>query len=221
MRKLQFDGSVLRLRQTFLSGLPWILPALFLSAWWFIWSVHSTRLRVGLIGASVVSALVTIGNQNLWDDRLGWALPSPRFITWPVLAGVVTGLLPRLIFDVGSPWKPRLSTMLLDSSLGPIAEELIFRGLALWALCALLARLGFIKGRGQSVAVLSIAVLFAWCHIHRDPDPWHFAFRMGSGLCYGWLRLASGSTASPALMHGAHNFVIYEILRLTATANQR
>jgi membrane protease YdiL (CAAX protease family) len=123
-----------------------------------------------------------------------------------------------LILGPESVWKPLLSTILFHSSLGAIAEELIFRGIALAALSAVFARLGFLKDRSQLVAVLSAAALFAWCHA--DPNPWHFAFRTGSGLCYGWLRLASGSTASPALMHGAHNFAVYGLLRLMAAANQ-
>ena len=55
-------------------------------------------------------------------------------------------------------------------------------------------------------AVILTAFLFAL--FHQPADLAHWVSFTATGLAYGWIRVASGSTTAAALMHATYNFAL-------------
>ena len=92
---------------------------------------------------------------------------------------------------------------------GPLAEELIFRGMLFHGLMLLLRR--WLAKPGW-IAVVVIAGAFALSHLVKAGiTPWQIVAIFLTGCLYGWLRLDSGSTAPPLLAHAAFNAVLFGV----------
>jgi membrane protease YdiL (CAAX protease family) len=109
------------------------------------------------------------------------------------IAGLLLGTAPpgRLLYGV---------------TVGPIVEEVIFRGAAFSVIYVTASSIG---GLANSRIALSIAVsslLFALAHTTLIGIPWIVFF--GMGMLYALLRWRSNSTAAAALMHATYNAVI-------------
>lgn len=81
--------------------------------------------------------------------------------------------------------------------LGPALEETLLRG----CLLPLIARV-----LGNPLAIVASAGLFAV--FHGPTDIAHGVFFAISRISYGWIRVASGTTTSPALAHAVCNLVL-------------
>jgi membrane protease YdiL (CAAX protease family) len=92
--------------------------------------------------------------------------------------------------------------------IGPISEEVIFRGYML-ALALWLTR-HLAKSRSAAVSVTGIAVLFALAHL---ATPGITGLQLCcvtmTGCLYGWIRVRYCSTAAAALAHGMYNFALF------------
>jgi membrane protease YdiL (CAAX protease family) len=89
-------------------------------------------------------------------------------------------------------------------SLGPLAEELAFRG---FIQPLLTRRLGALAG-----IVLS-AVPFGFLHFAEYGNSWrHAVLISGAGAAFGWMRHATGSTKASTLMHSAYNALFFAAL---------
>ncbi len=103
--------------------------------------------------------------------------------------------------------KDRASILLIGVfgvTIGPLCEELIFRGF----LMPLLAR-----SFGALAGVLLAAVPFALLHGQEYAWGWQqLVIIFLAGAAFGWMRHISGSTAAAAVMHGAYNLVFFVIL---------
>lgn len=94
--------------------------------------------------------------------------------------------------------QPRImELLLLVLLLGPILEESLFRG-------CLLPRLAQTTGRVP--AVILTAFLFAL--FHQPADLAHWVSLTATGLAYGWIRVASDSTAAATIMHATYNLAL-------------
>jgi membrane protease YdiL (CAAX protease family) len=91
----------------------------------------------------------------------------------------------------------------LAGVVAPILEESFFRG----CLLPLMARTS-----GSPGAVILTALLFAF--FHHPPTIVHCVCFAISGIFYGWARVASGSTTTPALMHAAYNLTLLACQKL-------
>jgi membrane protease YdiL (CAAX protease family) len=60
---------------------------------------------------------------------------------------------------------------------------------------------------GNTVSVLTTAVLFA--AFHGPKDLAHWAWSTATGIAYGWLRLASKTTTASAFMHATCNLTLF------------
>jgi membrane protease YdiL (CAAX protease family) len=91
--------------------------------------------------------------------------------------------------------------------LGPMCEELAFRGL----LYPVLARsLGTVPG------ILVSAVLFGMLHLQQSSWSWqHMAAITAAGAAFGWARWWTGSTAAAALLHASYNFTVLVFFLMT------
>jgi membrane protease YdiL (CAAX protease family) len=93
-------------------------------------------------------------------------------------------------------------------TLGPLLEEILFRGYLFGMLEKLLGRWAPF-GAGWITALL-IAATFALGHLVKSGiTPAQIATIFGMDGVYGWLRLTSGSTVPPAAAHIAYNVVIF------------
>ena len=137
---------------------------------------------------------------------LGWTLPSRRYLLGAILAGILWGRVVSLVAQSASPALSRqipLTLFALAVTLGPVAEESFFRG----CLLPLVARTSSVP-----VAVILTALVFAF--FHQPPTLLQCACFAVSGILYGGLRVASGSTTSAALMHCAYNLTLFACQRM-------
>lgn len=77
---------------------------------------------------------------------------------------------------------------------GPVTEELLFRGLILH---------GFLQNYGRRKALLVSALLFALFHL----NPWQFLGALAMGLVLGWWLIESGSLLPCLLGHALFNLL--------------
>lgn len=123
---------------------------------------------------------------------LGWVVPTFSYGMVSLLLGIVFGCAVAIYLRTGNQALSRtpIDELLLGAVFGPILEESFFRG----CLLPLLA-----QTTGKTSAIILTALVFALFHAPADAQ--HWAWFTATGLVYGWLRLASGSTAASAIMH--------------------
>jgi len=137
---------------------------------------------------------------------LGWTLPPARYLLAAPLAGILMAGVVSLVVQSRSAPAPSITTWklaVLAAALGPILEESFFRG----CLLPLIARTS-----GSPDAVILTALLFAF--FHQPPTILHCACFAVSGIAYGWMRAASGSTTAAALAHALYNLALFACQQL-------
>ncbi len=141
-------------------------------------------------------------------EYVHWVPASWRSMVQAVAAGTVAGILVAWLFGgYDKSDSPMFTDVWIAITLGPLAEEMIFRGYLFWVIGSLLARL---KVRFGAATAFVVAVLFALAHASKSgiTGP-QLATIFGTGLLYGYLRLDSGSTVPPVIAHTVFNAVIY------------
>ena len=89
-------------------------------------------------------------------------------------------------------------------TLGPMAEELAFRGF----LQPLLVR-----SLGPLPGIVLAALPFGLLHFSEYGNSWrHVVLICAAGVAFGWMRHATGSTKASTLMHSAYNAVFFAAL---------
>jgi uncharacterized protein len=89
-------------------------------------------------------------------------------------------------------------------TLGPLCEELVFRGL----LQPLLVR-----SFGALPGILAAAVPFGLLHLQEYAYSWrHGVLITLAGASFGWMRHVTGSTKAAAIMHAAYNALFFFVL---------
>ena len=150
--------------------------------------------------------------QPFWSS-LGWN-PSPGRLVRSFASGVILAagliLLSALLEKPpgDSPMQELLSsesTLILvgvfSTTLGPLCEELAFRGF----LMPLLA-----QTFGVAAGIVMAAVPFAIAHAPQYAYSWRHVALIGlAGIAFGWKRFKTGSTAAATVMHAAYNLVIF------------
>jgi membrane protease YdiL (CAAX protease family) len=151
--------------------------------------------------------------KELGLDHARWR--SVRGGTWLLAAG--TGFIAGgVVFTLASlsAQGMRLSEdrklILLQVTLGPVLEEILFRGylfaLLLWAL----TRLG--KKRWNALVVPLAALVFAVVHLSHPGANWlQMVCITSTGAVYGAVRYTSGSSAPAAVAHSAYNLTLYAL----------
>lgn len=132
---------------------------------------------------------------------LGWVWPCTPYIIVALLGGIslASGVMLYLRFrNQSTPPMAVMEMLFLGLLLGPILEESLFRGCVL----PLLARTA-----GNVRAVIFTALLFAL--FHRPANLAHWICFTATGVAYGWIRVASRSTTTAALMHTTYNLTVF------------
>jgi len=138
--------------------------------------------------------------SGVWT-LLGWSRPGAFYLIVALVGGVGIAMIVDSIAHATTPTNHLIrfwDLLLLDVLLGPVVEESFFRG----CLLPVLAR-----RTGPVIATLATAIVFATFHPVRTFAQW--ACFAGTGVAYGWIRIKSGSTTSPTLMHAAYNATLY------------
>jgi membrane protease YdiL (CAAX protease family) len=139
----------------------------------------------------------------------GWVHPR-RGIFWlyaPVAGAAAAALVVAILHAKHTALgHTSPATLLYGVTIGPIIEEILFRGAAVSVIYVTAAS---IKGllRLRLVAAIAISsLLFAFAHTRTMGIPWLVFF--GMGTLYALLRWRSNSTAAAALMHATYNAMI-------------
>ena len=205
------------------------LPALLLRSLSLGIFLAAPRMRVAFnAGAAVALAdqsilyLVFCGIVALWfrvqHDRpfwrsMGWVEMRLSFLRI-VLFGLATGCAVTIIGTlIRTPTAPNDMTKLIADrpslllvavfgiSVGPLFEELAFRGL----LQSLL-----VKSLGPLPGILLSAIPFGLLHYREYGNSWRHALLVAAaGAAFGWMRYRTGSTKASTLMHASYNAVVF------------
>ncbi|MGC9971484.1 MAG: type II CAAX endopeptidase family protein [Bryobacteraceae bacterium] len=139
--------------------------------------------------------------RGLWDSA-GWGLLL-------ALAAILLGVLlrpPEIKTPLDDLLQDRASLMLIGVfgvTLGPLCEELMFRGFLMPLL---------VRSFGALTGVLAAAIPFALLHGFQYAWNWQrLVIIFLAGAAFGWMRHRSGSTAAAALMHAAYNLTQFAI----------
>lgn len=188
---------------------------LLLGSWQFLASSGSRTGAVGAIGTGVfllyawanIDRLRGLGlDHACWRStaRANWVLAGASGL----LAGMavfVIGTLSGQNMRLGDNWK----LIVLQVTLGPVLEEVVFRGYLFAFLMWFLTRAAIGAGRDRLVVVFA-AVVFAVVHLARPGVSWlQLACITSTGTLYGWIRCRSGSTAPAAASHAVYNLALY------------
>jgi membrane protease YdiL (CAAX protease family) len=104
--------------------------------------------------------------------------------------------------------------VLLQVTLGPVLEEIVFRGYLFAFLMWSFSR-GDGRRRWNWWVVAVAALLFAVVHLAQPGVSWlQIACIMSTGTMYGWIRAFSGSAAPAAVSHAAYNLTLYAVAAL-------
>jgi hypothetical protein len=182
-------------------------------------------VRVAMVVATVLgSALAVLAMaRRLWPlawgmprlPGLGFARAEPPFylaalalgVAVPFAGGLLTRLLadghavPQDIRDLGgqASLALRLALLLTVTTLGPLVEELLFRGALLSALARRLP---------VGMAAAASAALFALAHLPDLDLRWYALPNLALlGAALAWLRLRSGSIWPAVLAHATNNLL--------------
>lgn len=90
---------------------------------------------------------------------------------------------------------------LFSTTLGPLCEELAFRGFLMPL---------FSRSFGIAAGIVLATVPFAIAHAPQYSFSWRHVALVGlAGIAFGWTRFKTGSTAAATAMHAAYNLTIF------------
>ena len=150
--------------------------------------------------------------EPFWRS-LGWVDPpltATRVVMFGVLLAVAVAVTSVLLQtpDINSPMKEfltrRSSVLLLaifGTTLGPLCEELAFRGFM---------QPLFVRSLGAVPGILLAAVPFGLLHLQQYGWSWRHGLLITlAGAAFGWMRHVTGSTKASVIMHVAYNSMFF------------
>lgn len=174
----------------------------------------------GIVGATgTVAFLVFAWNSldrltNLGLDYVRWRATTGTNWLYAVVGGVLAG---AAVFAIGSDSRQGIGLsndwrlIVLQVTLGPVLEEVVFRGYLFTLLTWSFRRLADDGGRNRLVVMVA-AVAFALVHVSQPGVSWlQFGCITFTGTLYGWYRSRSGSVAPAAAAHAAYNLTLYTV----------
>jgi len=159
-------------------------------------------------------------DRPFWRS-LGWTTPRLP-VVWMIVAGMMSAIV---VSTVGSMMRIQnqenpLTELMKDPkslmlvavfgiTVGPLCEELAFRGL----LQPLL-----VSSFGPVPGILLASVPFGLLHFQEYGNSWRHAVVISlAGAAFGWMRHATGSTKASTIMHAAYNALFFVALFSTKT----
>ena len=190
---------------------------LLLGSWQFLASPGRKNGVVGAIGTAVF-LLFARGNldnlRRLGLDYARWRSATGTNWLYAIVSGFIAGVT---VFGIGSTsgQSMRLADdwrlVVLQLTLGPVLEEVVFRGYLFALLMWSFSRVADDSLRNWLVVAIA-AVVFALVHLAQTGVSWlQLACITSTGTLYGWLRCRSGSVAPAVASHAAYNLTLYAI----------
>jgi membrane protease YdiL (CAAX protease family) len=164
---------------------------------------------VYLVALGSIAAILRLRYDRSFWRSLGWVGPRPlsalvSFVLGPVVA-IGLGLIGSWMHAEPNPlpFEKMMKTpvlVLLFAALvvlvGPLCEELVFRGFMMPLL---------IRSVGAAAGIVITAALFGALHGFQYSD-WRIVLLISSaGVAFGWRRYVTGSTVDSVLMHVGFN----------------
>ena len=189
---------------------------LLLGSWQFLAAPGRRNGFIGCIGTAAFLRFAWMNLDHLKElglDHARWR--SVRGGTW--LLAVGTGFIAGgVVFTLASlsAQGMRLSEdrklILLQVTLGPVLEEILFRG---YLFALLLWGIGKARNPRWNVVVIPLgALVFAVVHLSQPGASWlQMVCITSTGAVYGAIRYTSGSSAPAAVAHAAYNLTLYAI----------
>jgi membrane protease YdiL (CAAX protease family) len=163
-------------------------------------------VAVALFVSILVYACVDCGQLFSY---FGWVHPRRR-IFWlhALLAGAAAAtLVIAILYAKHTPLgQTSTATLLYGVTIGPIIEEILFRGAASSVINVTAASIKGLLRLRLAIAIVLSSLLFALAHTRTMGIPCLVFF--GMGTLYALLRWRSNSTATSALTHATYNAVI-------------
>lgn len=160
-----------------------------------------------------LAALLRIRYDARFWRAMHWRLPVgsilPSFSLGAALSiavAVAAAALrtPQIDSTLEDLLRDRISIILVGifaTTLGPLCEELIFRGFLLPLLARSIGALG---------GIILTALPFALLHGPQYHWSWqHLVLLSAVGCAFGWARYRTGSTAIPCIMHAGYNATLF------------
>ncbi len=180
-------------------------------------ALGSIRLRGQIVGlietcAFLLVAISSTGKlKSLGLKFANWNRVGSRAAAACVVAGLLAG---GSIVAVASLSQQPLGTesgwnkAMLAIALGPVLEEVIFRGYLFTAALLLTRRLS--PSGSATSSIVGVALIFAIAHLTTaGTTALQLCCIVLTGCLYGWVRFRYRSTAAAALAHAAYNLVLY------------
>jgi len=157
------------------------------------------QLAVILVLMTALYLIAKIRHRRPVLHALGWVWPHTKWVMLAPILGVLLAGLAICLHGQAQNTRtiPLVEAMILGVVLGPILEESFFRGCLLPVLAGSLT---------NSLAVILTALVFAL--FHNPSNLSHWVSFSGSGVAYGWIRMASRSTTAATLTHAVYNLVL-------------
>ena len=192
---------------------------LLLGSWQFLVAPGGRNAVIGAIGtaAFLIFACWNLGKlRGLGLAYAGWRPTTGASWLAAAVSGLVAGAIVFGIASVGGQsmmlsddWR----LVVLQLTLGPVLEEVVFRGYVFSLLTWLFRGHTTVLALNWSV-VVTTALAFAVVHLAQPGVSWlQLACITSTGTLYGWIRCRSESTAPAAVSHAAYNLALYAIAR--------
>jgi membrane protease YdiL (CAAX protease family) len=141
--------------------------------------------------------------HQLWRDRIFWVAVTAAIIFWGIVYGFGRPNV-NVTWPLTYPW-----LFLISAIIGPILEEVVFRGL-IQEYLAKRARAAF--PGPISVSNLVTSVLFSAAHLIYHPPLWAAASFIPS-LLFGYFKDKYQSLGPPMMLHTYYNSGYYLIFK--------
>jgi membrane protease YdiL (CAAX protease family) len=148
-------------------------------------------------------------------NYLGWRKPRRRaYWFYAVAGGSLCALLVIELMRItgNSLGVAPPSELLYGVTIGPIIEEVIYRGAAFSVIYVTACSMEDLRKLRIALPTALTSLLFAWSHTRTMSLPWLLIFAMG--VVYALERWRSNSTAVAALMHAAYNALVAVAMHL-------
>jgi len=188
---------------------------LLLGSWQFLAAPGGKNAVIGATGAAafLLFAWSSFGRlRRLGLDYASWERSSRTGWLTAIASGFVAGAAIFVVAStsgqnmvLSSDWR----LVVLQVTLGPVLEEIVFRGYLFALLRWFFSRLGA-NPTLNWFSVITAAVVFALTHLAQPGVSWlQLACITSTGMIYGWIRCGSGSTAPAAASHAVYNLTLY------------
>jgi membrane protease YdiL (CAAX protease family) len=174
------------------------------------WKLILPQLILYVLVLSALAAILRLRYDRPFWPSLDWRAISPTVILGAFLAGPVLaiglGLLGAALRtpEIDLPFQQMRSSPTTTAILGvivvilgPVCEELVFRGFLMPLL---------VRSLGVAVGIIATGILFGCMHGYEYEWSWrHILLISAAGSVFGWGKYTTKSTMTAAFMHATFN----------------